>query len=100
MALTSDHGEELFDHDGFEHGHTMFQELLRVPLLFWGPGVRPTRIETPGGWAEDVEDDRDYLRRNMLHLKTQFERLTIEGNTIYFASGGRGRGLENLQKKR
>jgi choline-sulfatase len=25
----------------------MFQELLRVPLLFWGPGVRPRRIETP-----------------------------------------------------
>jgi arylsulfatase A-like enzyme len=47
VVLTSDHGEELFDHDGFEHGHTMFQELLRVPLLFWGPGVRPGRIETP-----------------------------------------------------
>jgi len=47
VVLTSDHGEEFFDHDGFEHGHTMFQELLRVPLLFWGPGVRPRRIETP-----------------------------------------------------
>jgi arylsulfatase A-like enzyme len=47
VVLTSDHGEELFDHDGFEHGHTMYQELLRVPLLFWGPGVRPGRIETP-----------------------------------------------------
>jgi arylsulfatase A-like enzyme len=47
VVLTSDHGEEFFEHDGFEHGHTMFQELLRVPLLFWGPGVRPRRIETP-----------------------------------------------------
>jgi len=47
VVFTSDHGEELFDHDGFEHGHTMFQELLHVPLLFWGPGVRPRRIGTP-----------------------------------------------------
>jgi arylsulfatase A-like enzyme len=47
VVLTSDHGEELFDHGGFEHGHSMFQEVLRVPLVVWGPGVAAGRNRTP-----------------------------------------------------
>ncbi len=40
IVITSDHGEELFDHGGFEHGHTMHEELLRVPLLVkWPAGL-------------------------------------------------------------
>lgn len=33
IVFASDHGEELFDHGGFEHGHTLYDELLRVPLM-------------------------------------------------------------------
>jgi arylsulfatase A-like enzyme len=47
VVLTADHGEELFDHGGFEHGHTVYQELLHVPLVFWGPGVPPGRHPEP-----------------------------------------------------
>jgi arylsulfatase A-like enzyme len=47
VILTSDHGEELFDHAGFEHGHSMYQELLRVPLIVWGPAVRAGREARP-----------------------------------------------------
>ncbi len=47
VLLTADHGEELWDHGGFEHGHSVYQEVLHVPFLFWGPGVRPGRIPTP-----------------------------------------------------
>jgi len=47
VIFTADHGEELWDHNGFEHGHTLYDELLRVPLIVWGPGVQPGRIETP-----------------------------------------------------
>ena len=47
VILTSDHGEELFDHGGFEHGHSMFQEVLRVPLVFWGPGIPIGRVDEP-----------------------------------------------------
>jgi len=43
VVLTSDHGEELFEHGGFEHGHAMWQELLSVPLIVWGPKVMPGR---------------------------------------------------------
>ena len=47
IVLTSDHGEELFDHGGFEHGHAMWQELLHVPLVIWAPGVEPGRESAP-----------------------------------------------------
>ena len=39
IVLTSDHGEEFWDHDRFEHGHTLYNELLRVPLVIKLPGA-------------------------------------------------------------
>ena len=48
LALTSDHGEELFDHGGVLHGYTLYEEKLRIPLVLWGPGrFAPRRIERP-----------------------------------------------------
>ncbi|HXV65445.1 MAG TPA: sulfatase [Vicinamibacteria bacterium] len=48
LVVTSDHGEEFFEHGGVLHGKTQFQEVLRVPLLLRGPGVPPgRRIRTP-----------------------------------------------------
>jgi arylsulfatase A-like enzyme len=47
VVLTADHGEELFDHGGFEHGHSMYDEVLRVPLILWGRGVSPGREAMP-----------------------------------------------------
>jgi arylsulfatase A-like enzyme len=38
LVVTSDHGEELWDHGGVEHGHTLFAELTRVPLVLRCPG--------------------------------------------------------------
>ncbi|MEZ5312605.1 MAG: hypothetical protein R2862_02605 [Thermoanaerobaculia bacterium] len=37
--MVSDHGEELMDHGGFGHGRTLFEEVVRVPLLFHGAGI-------------------------------------------------------------
>ncbi len=47
VALTADHGEELFEHDGFEHGHSMYDGVLRVPLILWGTQVVPGRESVP-----------------------------------------------------
>ncbi|MCB9915079.1 MAG: sulfatase [Planctomycetes bacterium] len=38
LVLTADHGEEFWDHHGFEHGHTLYDELIRVPLVVRLPG--------------------------------------------------------------
>jgi arylsulfatase A-like enzyme len=48
FVITSDHGEELFDHDGVLHGYTVYDEMLRVPLVMWWPGrVNPKMIDEP-----------------------------------------------------
>jgi arylsulfatase A-like enzyme len=52
VIFTADHGEELFDHGGFEHGHTLYNELLHVPLVFWGPGLAPRRSAAPVSIAD------------------------------------------------
>jgi arylsulfatase A-like enzyme len=39
LVVTADHGEEFLDHGGVMHGRTQYEEVLRVPLVFAGPGV-------------------------------------------------------------
>jgi arylsulfatase A-like enzyme len=41
VILLSDHGEEFFEHEGFEHGHTLYNELLNVALVMSLPGRIP-----------------------------------------------------------
>jgi len=43
VILTADHGEEFLDHGAFEHGHTLYDELIRVPFMVWGQGITPKR---------------------------------------------------------
>jgi arylsulfatase A-like enzyme len=41
VILASDHGEEFGEHGGFGHGHSLYGEVIRVPLLIAGPSVPP-----------------------------------------------------------
>jgi hypothetical protein len=41
IVFLSDHGEEFFEHEGFGHGHTLFGEVIRVPLIFSCPSRFP-----------------------------------------------------------
>jgi arylsulfatase A-like enzyme len=50
IVVTADHGEQFYEHGAGEHGHFLWDELLRVPLLFklpasW-PGTRGARLDT------------------------------------------------------
>ncbi len=36
VILTSDHGEEFWEHGGVEHGHTLYDELVEVPFVITG----------------------------------------------------------------
>ncbi len=47
MILTSDHGEALFEHGRWEHGGSVFSEVIRIPFLVRGPGVWPGRNPAP-----------------------------------------------------
>ena len=43
ILVTADHGEEFFEHGGIGHGFTLHEEVLRVPMILWLPGLRPAR---------------------------------------------------------
>lgn len=59
LIVTSDHGEEFFDHGGVLHGHTLYDELLRVPLIFHWPGrLSPAVVDV----ASDTVDLHETLR--------------------------------------
>ncbi|MBI5499435.1 MAG: sulfatase [Deltaproteobacteria bacterium] len=39
VVVAADHGEEFFEHGSVGHGHSLYEELLHVPLFFRLPGV-------------------------------------------------------------
>jgi len=41
MVITADHGEEFYDHDRVAHAHTLYPELLHIPLIVRYPAVVP-----------------------------------------------------------
>ena len=43
IVLVSDHGEEFHEHGGFEHGSTLYQDQLHVPLIVRAPGFSSGR---------------------------------------------------------
>ncbi len=54
LVILSDHGEEFLEHGDWDHGHRMWEELVRVPFLVWMPerwrqdlDLVPRRIRTP-----------------------------------------------------
>lgn len=50
VLFHTDHGEELWDHDGFEHNHTLYDEVVRTALwLRPAPGmnIEPRRLSEP-----------------------------------------------------
>jgi len=55
IAFTADHGELLGEHDYyFQHGATVFQPGLHVPLIVAGPGVKPGQSSSVAAAGVDV----------------------------------------------
>jgi arylsulfatase A-like enzyme len=57
FVFHSDHGEEFFEHSGFEHNHSLYEEVVRTVLWVrppggWGGG--PHRVDVPTSLADIV----------------------------------------------
>jgi len=53
VIVTADHGEEFLEHGSKGHGHSLFDELLHVPLLVKAPGATaPATIDAPVSLAD------------------------------------------------
>ena len=40
FIISADHGEEFYEHGNIDHGHSLYDELLRVPLFIILPGMK------------------------------------------------------------
>jgi arylsulfatase A-like enzyme len=88
IVLVSDHGEEFDEHGGFDHGRTLYEELLRVPLLVKYPGNR---------WAGSRIVDRvstvDIAPTLLTLAGREFGKLRLHGRVLpqaTAAAAGRG----------
>jgi choline-sulfatase len=63
VVVTADHGEELFDHGSVGHGHSVWQELLHVPLSMYVPGLTEgeVRVHEPVGLVDVMPTVLDAL---------------------------------------
>jgi arylsulfatase len=91
ILLTADHGEEFWDHGGLEHGRTLFEEVVRIPLVVAPPGRRP---ETRDGFTTVLDvaptllalagaDPRPFAGMDVLNPRTEPARVLPLGQTLF-----------------
>jgi hypothetical protein len=106
VFVTSDHGEEFLEHGSWEHQKTLYEEVVRIPMMLAGPGVAPRRgaqqaslldvAPTLLAWAGlPVPDSAQ--GRSLLQPLPQREAYgetdhTNDGTRKLFWRGGAGRG--------
>jgi arylsulfatase A-like enzyme len=63
IVLTSDHGEALGEHGiNFQHGWEIWEPLMRIPLLFYVPGMRPHHVPVKRSAIDIVPTVLDLMR--------------------------------------
>lgn len=93
VIVSADHGEELYDHGGYAHGRTTWDEVARVPLIVKFPKGRK-----PEGLAHEVEalTQSIDLLPSFLALAGQPPPDDLPGTDIF---GGKPRGFAFSQTK-
>jgi arylsulfatase A-like enzyme len=75
IVLTSDHGEEFWDHGGVDHGHSFYNELVAVPLIVNLPAsMTPARTRVAVGVS------------NVAIVPTLLDLCGIESNEGWFSA--------------
>lgn len=54
VVFLSDHGEEFYEHGGWEHGNTLYGEMLQIPLIVRLPGLGAGRTVARQGQHIDI----------------------------------------------
>lgn len=71
VIFTADHGEEFLDHGGYWHGCTLYDELVKVPLVVWVPWLEGRRIRETVGLVDlfptlvDLVDPKSSLKSEL-----------------------------------
>lgn len=50
IIFTADHGEEFWEHGTYEHGHTLYNEIMRIPLIIrYNKNINPQKVNALAG---------------------------------------------------
>jgi arylsulfatase A-like enzyme len=103
LVVTSDHGEEFLDHGSWEHQKTLYEEVIRVPLMMAGPGVAARRETQPTSLLDIAPTILDFLSvkpgpamkgvsllRPVPDLREMYGETdhTLDGSRLSFLRGG------------
>jgi arylsulfatase A-like enzyme len=77
IVLTSDHGEEFYDHSGWMHVHTLYNELLHVPLIIKFP-----RSRYSGRRVDGVAGVVDIMPTILEEAGISASRLRLDGKSL------------------
>jgi choline-sulfatase len=78
IVVTSDHGEEFQEHGSWGHGHSVYQELLGVPLMFRWQGVIPANLRI-GPVVSTIDIGPTVLEATGVPIPEQFEGRSLLG---------------------
>ncbi|UCD83237.1 MAG: sulfatase, partial [Deltaproteobacteria bacterium] len=110
FIIIADHGEEIYEHGGIAHGPTLYEEVLRIPVIFRYPAlfpkgkvveeiiqtidIAPTILDVAG-----IQEFKDMEGSSLLPLLSDKDRSL---KSIVFSETGkfRVRGKMTLQSKR
>jgi arylsulfatase A-like enzyme len=93
IILTADHGEEFMEHGGWDHGHTLYEEQLRIPLLVKLPFIRNGQVDDRAVGLIDVFP----TITEIVGLKTPEG---LQGQALVSGSGERLRGSSEVFAER
>jgi len=94
VILTSDHGEEFWEHGRTGHGYTNYEEVLKVPLMIYHPDMPPGRCIEPARLLDIAPTITDMVgaKANQAWMGTSLVPLimgeTASDNTFSFAEYG------------
>lgn len=77
IVFTSDHGEEFYEHKGWEHGHSLYDELLKVPLIIKFP-----ESKFAGKKVESIIPLVDIMPTVLDELYLDFSGLKLDGQSL------------------
>jgi arylsulfatase A-like enzyme len=87
ILFTSDHGEQFWEHGASLHGHTVYEEEIRIPLILMAHGVRGRVEDVPviaadiaptiaelAGYSVDPPYDDSHMGISLIPLLLQNEK--------------------------
>ncbi|MCX8071144.1 MAG: sulfatase [Candidatus Binatia bacterium] len=96
VVVTADHGEEFLEHGFVEHAWTLYEESVRVPLLWWSPGrLPPQRSSAPASLVDIFP-----TIRALVGIAPTPARGQVQGAVLFALDRGRLRVAEMANRQR